>query len=1112
MDSARSLMVSINPVNSVRNEVGLESVQVRIEAPPQRQNIWGPSPRHSVQHDHLQIHTEVNPETRMADQIFTHSASLFYPKAHTNHFVEQHVNLSNHEMEQVDSSVRVNQFKANRSVSFENALDTETEAESEEPQSIQRESEDDPILLERSFQDPAFANFVDSQKQKSPEKTKKKGFLSSLFKKSNKRQQPYGDDYIHIERKIDIGDNSESEAESKIHDLMDQSPRFHFLKDNASPKPPKDVNHQVPIVPMPGSPAARQLFSNNHHNMEDEPQIVEHSRTLQEIPKTPQNNYGLQPDERNHETKSSTRVSPEAHIDHNNWEISNCHEEAQPCMDNSLPQQKPTSLDDLIDDFNKRQSVEISSPVSHELPRFIPEHERTQEIDIDAILNLSDTPEETEEELLEEEEQGQFSFTSSTQQTIYQREFSQDQKILESINCQTVDPVPVQKENQTDKYLEEEKRLEMEQTNLVMHNLALEQQLMDQENERIKVANEINDTVQIDERPQSANTSFRERKKPKSMFNFSSFRKPKNKELVNHKPFTEDTYSPNVNQSHNESFQKRDNLEEIQKNTTEDDLATKIVREIQKSTTELSINQTPNHKPAFFNSNNLRKSVRGSNKKRNVKEQQVEETKIKNDDSSNVKVEDILIKEENQDSSFEHKREKKTGFFSLKSFSKDSTHQRRPVSEIETSPASEVHVLPKSKSDSNSFGSLFGSRRSRSQERQMRISSSPKPEEVKTVFGNDPRVQEKVIQENGESSYNEFSSEDIDQVKVNKKDKKGISKGFGMFGSWPKAQPKFNSTDSQMTQPRIIPNTNPHRPTSKPPLPPSKSKSGLTDFFTSQSDHQESPPPSQEIPLQYNKSPISSVEQSQIQSGASTLTSTNLISNSFLEGNNQDSIDISDSKRVSESLNDRKSAFLQSTLQPQTAPETLSDPLPSQTHPPEIQKQISPNQDASLNSSFTEDPVKLRQTGRQSGRFRKSSSGLAESQRISVQRPKTSLSPSTGKIMDSLMVDSMTRPTTPHHHSQTGSSPEVQTLDQRKKSSTISRTESYRRARGTEDDKPEVVKKNDNYKSIPQQQGKGLRRGNSEDSLRNALTREEQFHSIPRSKSRQEKKGECSIM
>ena len=58
--------------------------------------------------------------------------------------------------------------------------------------------------------------------------------------------------------------------------------------------------------------------------------------------------------------------------------------------------------------------------------------------------------------------------------------------------------------------------------------------------------------------------------------------------------------------------------------------------------------------------------------------------------------------------------------------------------------------------------------------------------------------------------------------------------------------------------------------------------------------------------------------------------------------------------------------------------------------------------------------------------------------------------------MDSLIVDSMTRPTIPHHHSQTGGSPEVQTLDQKKKSSTISRTESYRRARGTEDDKPKV--------------------------------------------------------
>ena len=96
------------------------------------------------------------------------------------------------------------------------------------------------------------------------------------------------------------------------------------------------------------------------------------------------------------------KVSPAlSHIKPNICEISKFHEEAQPSMDNSLPHQKPTSLDDLIDDFNKKQSVEISSPVSTEQPRFIPEHERTQEIDIDALLNLSDTPEETEEELLE---------------------------------------------------------------------------------------------------------------------------------------------------------------------------------------------------------------------------------------------------------------------------------------------------------------------------------------------------------------------------------------------------------------------------------------------------------------------------------------------------------------------------------------------------------------------------------------------------------------------------------------------------------------------------------------------------------------------------------------
>ena len=797
-------------------------------------------------------------------------------------------------------------------------------------------------------------------------------------------------------------------------------------------------------------------------------------------------------------------------------EISKFHEEAQPSMDNSLPHQKPTSLDDLIDDFNKKQSVELSSPVSLSAPqpRFIPEHERTQEIDIDALLNLSDTPEETEEELLEEE-QGQFSFTSSTQQTVYHRDQSQDQNTLASMPelLDHHEPVLENNQNIVDSYLDEEKRLEMEQTNLLKHNMALEQKLKDQENERKNVAKDFAEvitdaTVHLEERPQSANTSFGERKKPKSMFNFSSFRKPKNKEIAIHKP-NNDTHSPN--QSTNESFQ-----ELVQQSPTEDDLATKIVREIQKSTTELNINQTSNQKPSFFNSNNLRKSVRGSNKKRVPRENFVEEQNAVEKEEPPIAI-NVPSKEGNQDSTLEKIKEKKPGFFSLRSSSKDRKNQRRPVSEIEISPATEIQAITKSKSETNGFGSLFGSKRSRSQERQKRISSSPKPE----VDNSDvPKVEESSdIQNEKVIAYDEMSAELNNEVKDDVNEKKENSKRFPFFGSnKSKPQKKNSFSESKPTQNRTIPKTIPARPTSKPPLPPSKPVSGLTDFFASQPDQHESPPLSQEMPIQSNQSPAPSNLLNQTMNGSNDLNATPLSSSHSISGNRkQESVDTFDIGRVSDTLNDRKSSFLQSTLQTpghEVRPQ-MPDPRSSQAPPPETQRPLSQTQVPSLNSSFSEDTVKLRQTGRQSGRFRKSSSGLAEPQRVSVQRPKSSLSPSpsgTGAMLNSLIVDHMSRPTTPHHPSQTGSSPDSQPSDQRKKSSTISRTESYRRARGTEDDRPKIVKRNDTYNSLPHQQATTLKRGNSEDSLRNALDREQQSGHMPRSKSRQEKKGECSVM
>jgi len=176
------------------------------------------------------------------------------------------------------------------------------------------------------------------------------------------------------------------------------------------------------------------------------------------------------------------------------------------------------------------------------------------------------------------------------------------------------------------------------------------------------------------------------------------------------------------------------------------------------------------------------------------------------------------------------------------------------------------------------------------------------------------------------------------------------------------------------------------------------------------------------------------------------------------------------------------------------------------------------NQNPSLNSSFNEDPGKLKQTGRRSGRFRKSTTGSnisytgGQPQYSSPDSAENSHNQST--IMNSLIVDSLSRPTTPHVPRESVSTPINPSSDYRlKKSSSISRTESYRRARGTsgEDDQRGSGRRPQSQLPLPGPPTSNLRRGNSEDSLRAAMNNE-RAGPMPRSKSRQEKKGDCSIM
>ena len=1061
-DRSRNIMVSINPPTTVNYE---ESA-VKLEAPPQRQNIWGPSPRHVSHVSALQTSQDIAPVTfpvtEMGEPIFTHSASTFYPKYNANELTEEQT---------VTDSVSPTLYSEHhkqtiRQVSFPDQIDDHQNEEINFD--IKEESENEPILQERSFQDPAFSNFVENQKgldKNSGKQKKKGGFLSSLFKKPNKSKS-YGDDFIHIERKVETLETSESELDSRLTEMMDQSPRFHILGDS-------DNGGEMVVVPMPGSPAARQLFPSGAREHSPAP-----ASDRQEPEALPAN------------------FSPSNGADdRNQWSINT----SQP-----LPQTKPTNLDEL---FNyQHESPAASLEVSHEPVRFIPEHERTQEIDIDALLALPDTPEETEEEV--EAENAEFSFASSNQETTYQKNLA-----------------------------EEEALLEQEQQYLVTQNLALQQQLMDKETERLTEL-DINDrtgngtdkmengesepglsearaesqsmTVRAEVREE---TSVVEKKKPKSIFNFESFRKSKPKNLPSSKKNS--ASPPKVETKPLEKEIKIVPDDEKIEEDGERDLATQIVREIQKSTTELNLSKTPESKPSFFNSNNLRKSVRKMKKdppKENEVLPQVPSEKSSGEDS------DVKVQDESQSNieevPFERaRRDKKPSLFSLRSSSRERKQEKkdkergRPISAVVkmADPQDEAEVPEKEEpvvKQSNGFGNIFGSNKNRprqkSQDRQKKGMSLPSTmDEIQANVG-DPSPAE--------------PSPPRPEVKTEAKPK---SRGFGsLFGSSKQKQSlKPSERNSQHvtesadspTSP-ITPNSRVERPKERPPLPPAKA--GLSDYFSSPVQPESYPREDSQVPP-LDLSPITSLSPPALAPHTSPAPAAPLESHPASAAPPM-------SQSVSASPPEEYicSVYPPGAEQRPVSRHDLSTSLyPSHMEEPPRQSLHIPSAGqpmASHNSSFSEEqqggPVKLRQTGRQSGRFRKSSttpnladrrqnSSFSHTQTDTAQSPQSAQS----AFMNSLIVESISRPTTPAPHN----------TETKKKVSSISRTDSYRRARGTEEERPRVNRKNDTFNSLPRSQARGLRRGNSEESLRNAIDNEQ---SLPRSKSRQEKKGECSVM
>ena len=313
-------------------------------------------------------------------------------------------------------------------------------------------------------------------------------------------------------------------------------------------------------------------------------------------------------------------------------------------------------------------------------------------------------------------------------------------------------------------------------------------------------------------------------------------------------------------------------------------------------------------------------------------------------------------------------------------------------------------------------------------------------------------------------------------------------KGFSLFGSG-KSKSKSEAKEEKR-QPVI--NRNPRnenkslqRPVDRPPAPPTSlpptqpNKSGLADFFATQDSQQVVEP-----------AIVPAEEQPFVPAPGTTLH------NNMKTPSPNTTFDITTSLGPPQQTFDR------------------SFSRASQVNATPVQQNVP-----SLNSSFAEEPSR-RQTGRQSGRFRKRTSSSVDQHRLSTTQ-QHGVSPQQQQqqsaVMDMLIVDSLSRPTTPHNSSfiQNTTTPVNNGSSERvKKSSSISRTDSYRRARnsgGEDDHRGRVIRNYQQSLPRPNHQINNLRRGNSEDSLMNAM-KNEASSPMPRSKSRQEKKGECSVM
>ena len=431
---SRNIMVNIRPASEPDGGAGgasdTDTITPRLEAPPYKQNIWGPG--------HRQKSTELAPGI-LSQTEPPQDARLMQPEIGNDLFP------NNAEFSFTYASRKVRGETNDFELGPESILGppVQTSSPRVDPDVTKPTSNNQQWSIgdQRTFQDAAIINYQESNHLGTEKevKPKKKGFLA-FFKKTNKKKNHGNDDFIQIEPRLDTGNPTDSETDDHIPDLYgDQSPRFHILppqrEDQAAPSPVsrglfpgehQEANilnlSQSPSYTSP-NPHVLEISQSPRHNSNH--QIMELSQSpnrstnqFLELSQSPQfmenqQKYGNLPDfipyQQNVHDQDVFMSSEEAevekmsfsdHMKDGETDLDEVFQERQGRnLERKLSMSKPTNLDDIMREDPKPEPESIPPVVFQE--HMIPDHEKTQEIDIDALLGdecfSSEEEDDTEE-------------------------------------------------------------------------------------------------------------------------------------------------------------------------------------------------------------------------------------------------------------------------------------------------------------------------------------------------------------------------------------------------------------------------------------------------------------------------------------------------------------------------------------------------------------------------------------------------------------------------------------------------------------------------------------------------------------------------------------------